>query len=188
MAIRLGTDEHDTEDKSYWVNQYGTKKEIEFCNLMNSIGGYSTIPNPSKQFDKYAPDILVNGALSDLKYCGTPFYTARKYHGLDPQFVITFDDKDYLRYKSKYPEILIYFWVEYPDASGQFGGESISIRKVNHIFEIPFNRMMQYIELGGIPHHTYKRRLADEIGNSRGSYLFDIRSMKCIFKGTDVNV
>jgi hypothetical protein len=184
--MRTGVDEHDTEDKKYWVSKYGIEKEKEFCKFMSEVVGISTIINPEKYKNIFVPDIIVNGALSDLKCIGTPFYLSGKLYKTNPQYAVTFDDKDYMRYKKNYPNINIYFWVQYEGARGSYAGATISLLPMDHIFEVSFNRLKNYIEANGVPHHTYKRRIDDEIGNSRGCYIFDVRSMKCLYNGTGV--
>ncbi|MDO4705225.1 MAG: hypothetical protein Q4A98_03305 [Comamonadaceae bacterium] len=67
--------------------------------------------NPAKNMDKTAPDLIIDGAISDLKTQNTPFFTASRY-GLDPRFAVTFNRKDYERYKRIYPSIVIYFWID----------------------------------------------------------------------------
>jgi|WetSurMetagenome_2_1015567.scaffolds.fasta_scaffold211281_2 hypothetical protein len=174
--LKIGNDEHNTEDKKYWIDKY-TEKEFEFVKKMCDDIGMHTIINPDKKTDKYAPDILVRGVLSDLKYVGTPFYTSKKYYGIDPQHAVTFDDKDYIRYREKYPNIHIYFWVKYPAISGMFGGIRISLDPMDHVFHISFKDLRKMIEEKKVHHHLYKRREGDNSGNSRGCYVLDVRTM-----------
>jgi hypothetical protein len=177
--IKLGTDEHDTEDKSYWVEEY-TKKETQFCKIMTFIGIPTEI-NPEKEFNKYAPDILVNRRLADLKYTSTPFYTAYKNYNLNPRYAVTFNDKDYNRYKANYPDIILYFWLDFMDSKGHKYGVNIDIDKCSHIFEVPFKQVMNDIESDKVQYHNYLRRENDIKGNAKGSYLLDVRTMNKIF-------
>jgi hypothetical protein len=47
--------------------------------------------NPAKQLDPYAPDLVVEGHLADLRCQRTPFFKVQELYGIDPQFAVTFN-------------------------------------------------------------------------------------------------
>jgi len=186
--MRTGADEHNTEDKKYWCEKYGVEHETIFCDLMTNVLKLPTIINPEKTTNRYAPDLLVNDHLADLKFVGTPFYTSARISNINPQYCVTFDHKDYIRYKTLYPDIYVFFWVKYPDSTGHYSEEVVNIKAMNHVFFVPFSRLQSYIENEGVKYHEYNRRKDDTDGNARGAYLFDVRSFRCLYQGTDVKV
>src|SRR3989344_8017214 len=102
---------HDTEDKSWWL-LHGAQLEERFVEVCCKHLHLSAAINPVKITNPTAPDLVVNGRLADLKTQNTPFFTAARY-GLDPRFAVTFNRKDYERYKRFYPDIDIYYWVDW---------------------------------------------------------------------------
>ena len=92
---------HNTEDKQWWVIEWA-KREVLFVEKVCPELGLLAGINPEKSSNRYAPDLVVSGLIADLKCQQTPFFKARDLYGLDPQFAVTFNRKDYLRYKEQY--------------------------------------------------------------------------------------
>lgn len=180
----LSNPEHDTEDKNYWVKKY-EKKEVLFCTEVCPMLHLSGAINPEKEKDPTRPDIVVNGRLGDLKYQSTPFYSAGYNYGYDPQYTVTFNVKDYNNYSAHYPDIDLYYWVDYPEAKKQYRGREITINRLEGIFFINFQDLVRSIDEKKSPVHAYQRRVHDQQGNAKGSYLLDIRYFKCLslFRG-----
>lgn len=168
-------DMHNTEDKLAWC-EIGLEKELEFVSFMNGKTQRTICINPEKEHNKYAPDLLSNGLIADLKMQETPFFTSGRYT-YSPQHVVTFNEKDYLRYKEKYPDITIFFWVRwartvYPD------NPSISVDKMSVIWEVPFSVLADKIRRGVFPLHAYQRRVDDTNGNAKRSYVLNMKLFK----------
>ena len=178
--IKLSNPEHDTEDKSYWVEKYGLQNEIKFCEIICPQINRSAIINPEKEKDPLAPDLIVNGRLAELKYQSTPFYSSSHYYGCDPQYTVTFNEKDYLNYKEKYPDLDIFFWVDYPHIKKVHKNKEVTIQKLEGVYFINFRDLAKMIENNEVPLHSYLRRTEDLIGNAKRSYLLDIRKMECL--------
>jgi hypothetical protein len=114
----------DTEDKLAWCAD-GVERENDFVARVAPALKLDAKINPEKETNIYAPDLVVNGVVSDLKSQTTPFYTARRMfrnvkrpQGIDPQYAVSFNRKDYLRYKEHYPNLDVYFWVEWMALEG----------------------------------------------------------------------
>ena len=55
--------------------------------------------NPEKKTNPYAPDIIMNGKISDLKTQTLPLFMAEKKFNMSPLDTITLNRKDVERYK-----------------------------------------------------------------------------------------
>jgi len=168
----------DTENKNYWVEEYGIKKETEFCNACNVLGVPLKI-NPNKTFDKYAPDLLYGNMLADLKYSGTPFYTSKC-----PQWTVSFNHKDYVQYIENYPNIGIFLWVNYPDSYAY----NVRVNRIHGIYYINFAKLADLITGGIFPSHEYKKRVNDNMGNAKSSYLIYLKhpEIKTLYESLEV--
>lgn len=168
-----------TEDKQTWCD-HGVKLENRFvADIAPLLAGVSVKTNPEKETDKYAPDILMDGQLADLKTQNTPFFKAEIFYNIPPQWAVTFNGKDYKRYTELYPGIKILFWcqwkqVEYVDKST---GEILKVDAMNGVWETNMEQIQGFID-GGAPNHRYINRRNDTKGNAKDSYCFDLRKMK----------
>lgn len=174
----------DTEDKSWWC-QDGVLREEDFVARIAPKLGLEAQINPAKDQDKFAPDLIVNGRLADLKCQTTPFFTARKAFrseahssGIDPQFTVTFNRKDYARYTELYPDLDIYFWVEW-SAETRYG---VTILPMIGVYKVRFAEIARAIESEDVHLHDYLRRKNDTAGNARNSYGFDVRTFECLIQ------
>lgn len=166
---------HDTEDKTWWC-QHGIDLEERFVRMCNERLGIEACINPQKSSDQYAPDLVVRGTIADLKVQNTPFFTAKRY-GLEPRKTVTFNRKDYLRYRSLYPEIDIFFWVDWQQT--EWKGQ-----RVDHlvgVYRLPFQRVSLLIE-SGAPEHGYIHRQGDQAGNAKSSFLLRLDDFEAIFE------
>jgi hypothetical protein len=166
------------ENKIEWCNNY-LSKEIEFCEILNKMNIKSMI-NPDKKLNKYAPDIIVNNNIADLKYRATPFYSSNHYYNIDPQYAITFNVKDYTHYKEKYPDITIFFWIDFKETSRVYKNKKIEILKINKILYSHLDEFEKI--LIDSPIHSYLRRQNDTQGNAKDSFIFDFRRLNPIDK------
>lgn len=95
-----------------WCRE-GELYEKLFVDNMSQHSYLSIQINPEKTSNPMAPDLWVPGyGLCDLKAQRTPFFTANKY-GISPSDAITLNMKDVIRYRELYPEIGIFFWINW---------------------------------------------------------------------------
>lgn len=149
----------DTEDKLAWCER-GLLLEREF--VSRYYDDLCVEINPAKLLDKYAPDLLVAGAVpGDLKVQDTAFRTAGRY-GVPADRAVTFNEKDYDRYSEKYPAMLVFFWVRF------LPGEAVFLMTMSDARRLclPERR------------HHYLRRKHDDRGNAKTSYVLDIRTLR----------
>lgn len=162
---------HDTEDKNWWL-EHGLALEYEFVQLCKKAKQINAEVNPSKTTEPWAPDLIVDNELADLKVQNTPFFTATRYK-LDPRFTVTFNRKDYERYKQLYPQIVVYFWINWIQLTWQ----SHQVEPLNAIYKAPFQLIETIIKEGAIE-HSYIHRRNDRLGNAKSSFLFDVRKFE----------
>lgn len=165
---------HNTEDKGWWY-QHGERLEVTFAHLCRERLKIDAHINPEKERDRTVPDLVVEGVLADLKTQNTPFFTARKYR-IDPRFAVTFNRKDYERYKALYPQIVIYFWLDWKQTEWR---ES-RVEYLGGFFRLPFSEVAALIE-GGAPEHYYIHRQNPGDRNAKSSFLLDIRRFEQLF-------
>ncbi len=165
---------HNTEDKGWWL-RHGEVLETRFVELSKAKLRLDARINPEKKNDSTVPDLIVEGVLADLKTQNTPFFTAGRY-GIDPRYAVTFNRKDYERYKRLYPLIVIYFWLDWTQT--EWNGNKVDY--LGGFFRLPFPVLAQMIDRGA-PEHTYKHRLGDTAGNAKSSFIFDVRSFEPLF-------
>ncbi|AFS77875.1 cold-shock domain-containing protein [Gottschalkia acidurici 9a] len=164
---------HDVEDKGYWCKK-GSKLEEEFVKEIVPKLKTNIIINPEKVKNPKVIDLL-NLDLNrkaDLKTQETPFFTAYRY-GYNPQYTVTFNHKDYINYKKNYPNVIIYWWVNWK----QLSLRKFSVDPLYGVWEIEFKFMLEKIQKGEAPLHKYKQRVDDPI-NATESYLFDLNSFR----------
>ena len=180
--MKYGDIKHDTEDKKWWVD-FGERKEKEFIeNICPKIGLTAKL-NPQKKVDPTAPDLFVGGKIAELKYQGTPFFTASRYSKdnggrFDPRYTATFNWNDFRRYKNQYPDIDIYFWVNWEILEYKSKGGIIKIKLLKGIWLTPFQIILEGIKNKRYPLHHYLRRKNDTKGNAKSSYLLELRDFK----------
>jgi hypothetical protein len=170
---------HDTEDKLWWC-VHGEQQENEFVDLVAPQVGLYAIINPEKRTNKYAPDLLIDpaGTIADLKAQSTPFFTVEKtYPGYDRNYAVTFNRKDFLRYRENYPEISIIFWIKWTFLT--YG--RLMVSPIYGVWRCEFSQIEEFVKEGA-PLHHYGRRVNDTNGNGRDSYVLDLRRMECLYE------
>ncbi|MCL2683007.1 MAG: hypothetical protein FWE63_05950 [Bacteroidales bacterium] len=178
MAYKLfdknGSDRthHDLQDKGPWCS-HGVSKEETFVNRYGEQ--FSIAINPEKSTNIYAPDLLntSNNIIGDLKTQNTPFFQAKGRYNINPQYAVTFNVKDYIRYSTSYPSIEMYFWVYWEIVKFQ-GTNTIEVDPMEGIWFIPFQNLIEVIKTS--PIHTYQQRMNDTKGNARDSYVLDLQN------------
>ncbi|MFW6008320.1 MAG: hypothetical protein ACOCP8_03550 [archaeon] len=167
--------EHNTEDKMYWCKK-GYSKEKEFVKKIVPLLNEKIIIHPKKENQVTYIDLLNidQNRVADLKVQNTPFFTAGKYN-YDSQYTITFNKKDYNYYRKKYPNAIIYFWVNWK----QLQYKNYKVKPLSGVWEVDFKKLQNKIENNKTPLHCYKFRKNDK-KNAKKSYLFDLRTFKKI--------
>jgi len=158
---------HDTEDKGWWCH-HGLKLERSFVALCNTHLNLPAWENPEKRDNPYAPDLIVAGHVADLKVQNTPFFVSSRYD-MDPRRTVTFNRKDYERYSELYPDIDIYFWVDWTQTESKYG----RVDYLAGIYSLPFVTLAGLIE-SGAPEHHYIHRRDDTQGNAKSSFLLSL--------------
>jgi len=103
-------------------------------------------------------------------------------YNLDPQYVVTFNRKDYLRYQRLYPSIMIYFWLDWHVREMVIGRSIFAIAPLAGVWRAPFAQLAGLIEHSNTPLHAYQRRQGDTQGNAKESYLVDVRALQCLYQ------
>jgi hypothetical protein len=163
----------DVENRPFWY-EHGEAKELAFVEKFKALNFKI---NPEKRENVAAVDLLdANGNLCDLKVQNTPFFVSARYD-VDPQFAVTFNKKDLIRYSIEYPKIDIVYWVEWQIVKAIFGTSSQEIvRKVE-----PMSGVWK-ISLGDIATlcddkknlHSYLKRVNDK-SNATNSYVINLQ-------------
>lgn len=155
--------------KRVWYEMGARVEEIFVQKLAPACGIRAQI-NPEKEKDPTLPDLVVDGQLADLKQQATPFFQASRLYGFNPQTTVTFNAKDYRRYCTRYPELDVYFWVDWQRVEAY----GIKLLHTAGVWRVPFATLATLIESGRAPLHTYGNRRAHN--DALDSYLFDLYS------------
>ena len=163
----------DTEDKIAWCN-HGAVKEIDFANSRLFDIGLAGHINLAKKNDPYTHDLFVQFPV-DLKSVTTPLFKAQELYGLDPQYTVTFNHKDALRYKEKYPNILVLFDINWETLDKEIGNHVYHVGPM-HITVAGFlSDISRAVKQSGMHKIEYKNRVDDTVGNAKISWVFDVR-------------
>jgi cold shock CspA family protein len=171
---------HSTEDKEYWLKA-GEKREITFIKQIVPLLKRKIIIHPKKKIDPTYIDFLDldRNLEADLKAQSTPFFKAFQY-GYNPQYTVTFNRKDYEYYRYKYPNSIIYWWINWKQLEYEDRNKNkYHLQPLFGIWEVHFSQLKKAIENSEVPLHSYQRRVNDPI-NAKESYLFDLNTFKKI--------
>ena len=173
---------HDTEDKEFWC-KHGEKIEDYFLENIVPLLPYNIIKNPEKANNKFAPDFSLDGHLCDLKSQNTPFFKAGDFYDIDPRYAVTFNHKDYNRYMKKYPNIGIFFYVNWMDLEKDINGTLYTVEPLIGVWMTGIKKIHSMVD--GLSSHNYGRRVSDNRGNAKASYCLNLKDMKCIWRKND---
>lgn len=165
----------DTENKKEWCASAIPQENAFAVNRLFDLGLSGNI-NLAKRQDVYTHDLFISFP-SDLKSVQTPLFKAQELFGIDPQYAVTFNKKDAMRYRDKYPNIIVVFDINWKETEVNLGG---TIYRVNpmHITVAGFlSDIRRAIVKSGKHTIQYKRRVHDELGNAKESYVFDSRDL-----------
>lgn len=162
--------QHDLQDKGVWCRT-GFTKEMVFVEKFGKE--LNLIIHPAKESNPYGPDLfnISNGTPGDLKTQNTPFFQVSQRFGYDPQYAVVFNGKDRKRYRELYPEMEIYFAVDWQVITFK-GVKTISVVPMTGVWFIPFSKLDQLLQ--SAPFHSYYQRRNDEKGNAKGSYVLNL--------------
>ena len=162
--------QHDLQDKGVWCSAGASQEETFIKKYGKNL---NLIINPQKKTNPYVPDLLntKNNLLADLKTQNTPFFQAQSRFSYDPQYTVVFNGKDRQRYKEKYPDIEIYFAVDW-QAVKFVGNTTIEVNPMIGIWYISFNKLNELCR--NAPFHQYQQRQFDDKGNAKGSYVLNL--------------
>lgn len=166
----------DNQDKQGWAKYAAELLEPKAIERLIREYGIPAILNPEKHTNPYAPDLLFGSErkLGDLKIQNTPFFMAQKLYQVDPQYCATFNDKDGMRYRERYPNILIIFVVDWQTTS------YTSQRGITYEVE-PMRRVyigtLDEVRKAARARHLYTDRKHDTKGNAKESWLIDLRML-----------
>ena len=163
-----------------WVIEW-RKQEDAFVEEVAPRLNIEAIINPEKQTNPYAPDLLVNGELADLKCQQTPFFKSYVLYKIPNQYAVTFNKKDFLSYKEKYPSIVIYYWLNWTEISKSIRDIVYTVKPMTGIWRVDFSYLQEIIENQQTHLHTYKRRVGDSLGNALNSYVLDVRKFQNLY-------
>jgi len=175
----------NTEDKESFTNFASKYQEPKFVEFINDLAylEFKVEINPKKTEDKYDHDLLINGYKGDLKTQHTPFYRAKDFYNLDPQWAITYNHKDYVRYKNNYTNKNLPFYIIFDVIRKNEFNQKYEIRTdaMRAIFMCDVRKLENLIETNQIPLHSYVNRQDDNKGNAKSSYVFDVRHLRMIY-------
>jgi hypothetical protein len=166
----------DLQDKGFWC-QHGLNKEFAFVELYGNKYGFEL--NNEKETNPYAPDLFqtYNNNYADLKTQNTPFFKAQSLYNIDPQFAVTFNKKDYVRYCEKYPNIAIYFAVDWIATKFSSNNKIITqVQPMKGIWWTDLSRIQNLVQ--DYPLHSYLQRKNDRKGNAKDSYIFNLNDSR----------
>jgi len=164
----------NNQDKAKWCER-GQEDEQAFLAIAADYRLY-LVEHPNKAGDIYETDYqLANGLMDvDLKHVTTPFFKAGNY-GYDPDYTVTFNHKDYIRYRYKYPEwgndMAILFWVEW-DAQTRF---DVNVADITGVWSLRLGHFDEMVRRGKLSCHSYLHRTGESGTNAKHSWLVDLR-------------
>jgi|TARA_R110000737_G_scaffold298392_1_gene305204 hypothetical protein len=169
---------HDTEDRAWWW-KHGETLEAAFVEFGQDWLDLDIQINPGKSTTPTLPDLLVDGKIADLKTQETPFFTSHAC-GLDPRYTVTLNLKDVRYYRESYPDIVLYFWVNWRKLKWR----DCEVAYLGGVYRVSLTSILTLIATGA-PTHYYARRKTLAERNATESYMFDIRSFERLFHTTD---
>lgn len=169
------TSKFNTEDKGSWVVE-GASLEVDFVERVVPFLKRDIRIHPDKKTNPYSIDLYDydKDRPADLKTQETPFFlVAKKYPGFGyaPRHAVTFNRKDYERYKKYYPDCDIYYYVDWKQTEFR----DVRIEPLTGVWVAAFRDMRALIEQKKVALHPYRFRQGDQI-NARDSYIFDLRN------------
>jgi len=148
----------NNQDKTAWC-EHGAALERSFVS-QGDIAGWGVAVNPAKHSDPYTHDLLAVVPV-DLKTVKTGWRKSKELFGIDPDWAVSINVKDFVRYGKLYPNILIVVDAQFSEVSR--GRYSLTVQRARWL-----------IGNGRAHKHSYQDRVGDAV-NAKDSYVFDLR-------------
>jgi hypothetical protein len=160
----------DLQDKGPWCVTGESFEKVFVKKYGRKLG---LVINPEKATNKFAVDLFNEKSqnLGDLKTRNTPFFEALTRYSIDPQYAVTFNEKDFLRYYKYYSDFEIYYWIDWIAIRFE-GKENIDVRPMHGIWKISLFDVKKLVPTA--PLHSYQQRIFDGLSNAKKSYVFDL--------------
>lgn len=155
----------DNENKLAWC-QAGLVAESAFLENQ-SVVGWQFSWNPEKDGNKYTHDFVASCPV-DLKTAGTQWRLSEEMFGIPADKAVSINAKDFRRYASLYPNIIIVVRVEWLDKT----------------FMLTIPRARKLVAEGRAKRHEYKNRKDDTAGNAKDSYIFNLDDLDELYEST----
>ena len=165
----------DNQDKQSWCDA-AEKQEQDFVVHRLFRLGVGGFVNLAKLNDPYTHDLQVM-LMADLKSVNTPFFKAQDRYGIDPQYAVTFNDKDARRYAELYPNIVVFFDVNWSVLNKQIGEITYEVNPMHETYVGFLSDIRRAIAYAGSKKVEYQQRLNDSNGNAKSSWIFDVRNL-----------
>ena len=168
----------NNQDKQAWCDAFGAPTERKFVRWAVDTLGLKLRMNDAKADDPYTFDMYLGSWPADLKSVRTPFYMASALFGLDPQYTVTFNHKDGLRYREKYPTIRVIFDVMFDGKRHRMG----VVQPMRLVAVGTLDGVATAIRDSGLHKHPYRERVNDTSGNAKESWLLDVRRLTVLYE------
>jgi len=164
---------HDLQDKSRWCRD-GERIEEAFVRIFGDQ--LNLVINPEKKTNPFAPELLniKTKNIGDLKFQSTPFFKAKTLYQIDPTYAVVFNLKDKNRYEQYYPNINIYYWINWIAIRFVVGSNIVNVEPLYGVWQVDFADFKEYLRT--CPVHSYQQRVDDTKGNAKSSFVCDIRN------------
>jgi hypothetical protein len=169
----------DTENKELWYKK-SLHWEKYFCDNIANMFGIEAIINPEKIRNPMAIDLIIKSQkgdiLTELKPQFTPFFKSKELYGIDSQFAFAFNVRDYYEYKNFNSNIWILFWLFWLENKMDINKKEYKVSSICGLWTCSIKMLNNFIINKKPDIHIYKKRINDNNGNAKNSYIFDIRN------------
>jgi hypothetical protein len=166
----------NTEDKLAWCEKGADAEALFTVGRLFDLGLVGHI-NLEKASNKFTHDLFVQFK-ADLKTIRTPLFKAQEMYGIDPQYAITFNLKDGERYAKLYPNIVVVFDVKWEQTTMNIGGFIYEVKPMHETYAGFLNDIRKAIMKSGGKKIEYSKRVDDNSGNAKASWVFDVRELQ----------
>jgi hypothetical protein len=153
---------------------FGEQKEKEFVEILKK-NGYNASINPVKGKNKYAPDLLVDGKLVDLKYQEDFFFKAEEKYGIPPHKLVSVNCSSFERYLKLYPDLIIMWWVNRKATTGY----GITTESIRGVWKASVKKLKKIIDVNPIT-HWFRTRGYKGDRNKSNAYLFNLDQLDAL--------
>ena len=148
----------DPQDKKAYV-EWGGAQEYPFTQR-GAVKGWRFAMNPEKAHNPFAHDMLACVPI-DLKTMDRQWDHSERMFGIPSQWAVSINTKDFVKYARECPNIIIVLDVRWLDA----------------VYTLTLDRARHLIGWGKAKRHFYKKRVNDQKGNCKDSFVFDLRDL-----------